>query len=840
MFGLGSFVLDHRRCRLVGSRRDTLEQISSEARMQDCKPSDFGALLRRLRLEAGLSQEQLAERARISVQAIGAYERGKRRAPHPETLALLAAALNVPDETRGLMESLADRRRGPKIAMPRTADEAQALHNFPVHHTSFVGRVRDIADLVGMVRASRIVTLLGFGGIGKTRIALELGKRVVDSYPDGVWFVPLASVNDSELVGDAIGAAIGIQSSAPTRSLKMVLQSRHALLILDNCEHLAAAISSVAAQLLADCPNIAILATSRQPLGMEGEWLFRVEGLETPLKLPAIAPSDAAAYESVQLFAQRARSVDRRFELTDRNSDAVSAICRRLEGIPLGIELAAARTNVLSVDDLLARLRDQFKLLKRVSEEGTARHQTLRATIDWSFDLLTTDEKELFRRLAIFTAGWSLEAAEFVCGGPGSGAEVLDILSSLVNKSLVSCDTTVSPQRFGFLEATREYALERLIASGEVDDVASRRALWFASFVDEMFAKFQRMSQPQWLAQVQPEIENLRASLHWALETEDNLEIAARIAGGLNPFWQARGLGEGQRCLESILQRWPGGKDKEEALLWLALAGTTVAKRKVEAAERACNLYARLNDRAGEAESLRYLAEGLRQMQRLDQAASALERATRLFCELGLVQGPSYPYLLETRALVLANTGRYAEAIAAFDDAMRRFEAFGDEAAIAGAKCQLADVEFWMGNADRALKLGDEAIGICERLGDTVKQAAMTLNVAAYHLLNGDVDIARDTARDALELAASLGIGFYVALALQHLGTIAALKGDSHRASALITYSDRWLRSEGFEREITERRSYELGLETLRRAGTAPGSPPILGETEVLAQARQV
>lgn len=808
--------------------------------MQGCKPSDFGALLRRLRLEAGLSQEQLAERARISVQAIGAYERGTRRAPHPETLGLLAAALNVPDEIRCLMESLADRRRGPKIPMPRNAHESPGPHNFPVRHTSFVGRVRDIADLAGMVTAGRIVTLLGFGGIGKTRIALELGKRVVASYPDGVWFVPLASLNDSELVADTISSAIGIQSSAPTRSLKMVLQSQHALLILDNCEHLAAAIASVAAQLLAECPNISILATSRQPLGMEGESLFRVEGLETPLQLPAMAPSEVAAYESVQLFAHRVRSVDRRFELTDRNVNAVSAICRRLEGIPLAIELAAARTNILNVDDLLARLRDRFKLLKRASKEGTARHQTLRATIDWSFDLLTSDEKQLFRRLSIFAAGWSLEAAEFVCDGEGSEADVLDLLSSLVNKSLVSCDTAVTPQRYSFLEATREYALERLIASSEMEEVALRRACWFASFVDEMFARFQRMSQPQWLAQVQPEIENLRASLHWALKTPGHLEMAARIAGGLSPLWQARGVGEGQRYLESILQRWPGGADKAEALLWLALAGTTVAKRKVEAAERARNLYGRLNDPAGEAESLRYLAEGLRQMQRLDEAASALDRAELLFREFGLVEGPSYSDLLQTRALILANSGRYAEAIASFDDAMRRFEAVADEAAIAGAKCQLADVEFWMGNAERALKLGEEATQICERLGDTVNQAAMTLNVAAYHLLEGDVDIARDAARDALELAASLGIGFYLALALQHLGTIAALKGDWHRACDLITYADHWLRSEGFEREITERRCYELGLETLRRARTIPGTLPALGEAEVLAEARQV
>jgi predicted ATPase/DNA-binding XRE family transcriptional regulator len=428
----------------------------------------FGAVLRGAREAARLSQAELAERAGLSERGLSDLERGARRRPHPETVRRLAAALRLDDAGRVAMAAAA---RAPVTAGRR----GQGSQGLTLPPTSFVGRERELATLLPLVQTTRLVSLLGVGGIGKTRLALEVAERVFNLGRHDVAVVDCAPLSEPSLVLHATAAALGVRAARGRSVADEVVAAigrRKLVLVLDNCEHLMTACAQLASELLAACRGLRVLATSRQPLGVAGELIWSVPALGWR------GPDTGA----VRLFLDRARAVAPWFALTEANTAAVAEVCRHLDGIPLAIELAAARVRALGVDELLARLDQRFRLLSDRTQTATPRHQTLQAALDWSYGLLTPSEQALFRRLSVFVGGWTLEAVEAIGADDALGStEVLDVLTQLVDQSLVQIEPPHDGDglRYRLLETVRQYAHERLAEGGEQEIVQARHASYF-------------------------------------------------------------------------------------------------------------------------------------------------------------------------------------------------------------------------------------------------------------------------------------------------------------------------------------------------------------------------
>ncbi len=433
--------------------------------MTTTTPASLGELIRSRRRAAGITQEELAERAGLSPRSISEVERGGAHLPRRDTVALLVRALDLAGPERASFEALIEHQRRRRFRIrpdrvgashgacpaPRAVDRPK--HNLPRSLTSFVGRERELAELTRLLPTMPLRTLVGAGGIGKTRLARELAAAQVADHADGVWLVELAGVDGAALVPGAVAAALGLDPAASVEDLVEHLRSKQLLLVLDNCEHLVEACAALAARLLRDCPRLRILATSREPLAIAGEGVWRVP----PLELGA----------AVRLFVDRAREANAA-TVGDELMPAIARICVAVDGIPLALELAAGRSRVLSVRELAERLDVDGGVLDGARWAGLPRHQTIRASLDWSYDLLGEQARTLLRRLAVFEDGWTLELACTVCaGGPIEPIDVLEVLAQLVDRSMVLVDARGTVARYRLLQPIRQYALERLTASGE-------------------------------------------------------------------------------------------------------------------------------------------------------------------------------------------------------------------------------------------------------------------------------------------------------------------------------------------------------------------------------------
>ena len=432
-------------------------------------------------------------------------------------------------------------------------------HNLPVLLTNFIGRDQEIAQLVRLVASTRLLTLTGAGGCGKTRLALELAANVLDRFPDGVWFVDLAAVYNPSLVTQTVASVLDVREG-PNRPIREALldyvRSRQILLVLDNCEHLITACAQLAEALLRAAVRLCILATSREVLGITGETIWRVPSLSVPEPLQPRSAESLVKYDAVRLFIERAAAVDAAFTVTGANASMVARVCHRLDGIPLAIELAAARVNVLSIEQIDSRLNDRFRLLTGGSRTAVPRQRTLKATVDWSYDLLSDSERQLLRRLSVFAGGWTMEAAEEVTSGNGCEREdVLDFLSRLIDKSLVNVDSDIDEsRRYRFLETVRQYARERLLQSGEAERLGDRHLAFFQELVQRAEPELNRAGQVTWLNRLQREHDNLRLALEWCLASPERGEQSLELATALCWFWMKRGyFREGQEYLERAL-----------------------------------------------------------------------------------------------------------------------------------------------------------------------------------------------------------------------------------------------------------------------------------------------
>jgi len=536
-------------------RETYLSLLLGLARLHEDR-ADYDSAAEVLRRSVG--EDPTREEAHVGLMRLYALKgsKGEALAQYGRLEAILLTELGTKPaaSSRALKEEIAAGRFPPKDAHPLGSPPAElpgvVKHNLPAARTSFVGRQREIVEIKRELTMTRLLSLIGVGGSGKTRLALEVAKDLVGAYPDGVWLVELASLSEGDLVPQAVAKAVGVlerpgQPLADT--LAEYLRATSVLLVVDNCEHLADSAADLLDTLLDSCPRLRVLATSRAALGLAGEVVWRVPSLSVPDTDRLPAPGEMTRYEAVRLFAERARLKLPAFQLASEDAPAVAEVCSKLEGIPLAIELATARMGTLSVRQISERLQDPLSLLSVGGRTAVSRQQTLRGTLDWSYELLSEFERALFGRLSVFAGGWTLEATEAVGTGEGiEEADVLDVLSGLVDKSLVVAEATEgSGVRYRMLEPIRQYAQEKLEESGEAEEVRRRHASFFLTLAEEAEPRLRGPEDMEWLERLEAEHDNLRAALSWALERGE-AEPGIRLAGALWRFWEARGYyGEG-------------------------------------------------------------------------------------------------------------------------------------------------------------------------------------------------------------------------------------------------------------------------------------------------------
>ena len=636
-------------------------------------------------------------------------------------------------------------------------------HNLPTRRTRLIGREQDAAAVAQAVLETEghLVTLTGAGGCGKTRLALQAAANLLDEFRDGVFLVELAPLLDPKLVPAVVAAALGLRAQ-PTRplldTLVAWLKPRQLLLVLDNCEHLVEACAQLADAVASACPSVRLLATSREPLRVEGEITWRVPSLAVP-DLASTPHLDALArFPAVRLFVERARAVQRRFELTTENAPAVARICVQLDGLPLALELGAARVRALTVGQIADRMDDSFRLLTGGSRSAPTRQQTLKATLDWSHDLLSASERTVFRRLAPFTGGWEMEAAEAVCAGDGiKRADVLDLLTCLVDKSLVLAEEQVGKARYRLLEPIRQYALEHLTSLGECDAVRGRHADHYLGLAEHAAAAlwgshttgpFGSAAQLAWHARLEQEHDNLRAGLAWA-ERQVQAETLARWCVALWGFWFLHGhLDECRRWVEATLAR---GADVPPALR------------------------ARLLGNRGMMAKLRgdYAA-----------AVGPFEEALTLCRSIGDEWNAGV--MLNMLGMLVGFLGDFAEARCRLEESLAVFRALDDAWGVGFGLLDLGQVLRYQGDLAGARTLFEEALPLLRRYGDVFKESMTQIELAGLALERGDVERAASLAREGLLLLRDSGMRWYLPEALELAAGLSASQGRPRQAAQLF------------------------------------------------------
>ncbi|HJS28691.1 MAG TPA: tetratricopeptide repeat protein [Anaerolineales bacterium] len=675
---------------------------------------------------------------------------------------------------------------------PPLLAEALIRNNLPRQLTGFIGRERELDQVKRLLQAERLVTLVGPGGVGKTRLSIQAAMEVPAGYPDGVWLVELASLADPALLAQTVARVCGVREDSARPVLASLLDylcSRRLLLLLDNCEHLVEACARLAADILQTCPEARILASSREALGVSGEASYPVPSLAVadPEDLPDI--SHLMEVESIRLFVERARSIQADFSLSERNGTAVAMICKRLDGIPLAIELAAARIRVLIPEQIASRLDDRFRLLTGGIRTAMPRHQTLRATIDWSYQLLSEPEQILFRRLAVFSGGWTVEAAEAICGGnggPDAGLDpldILDLLSHLIDKSLIMRGDDEGTARYHWLETVRQYALEKLFDSGEGERIRDRHLDWYLRLAEEAGLRLIGRDQLALLAELDPEKDNMRAALEWSARDAEASQLGLRLATALTTYWGLRGYySEGREKLSTLLEL--SGPATPPLLRANALSGgadlaymQSDYRTTQDLYERSLPIYRALGaeGRPGLADALLGLGNVATEIGDYDSAPGLFEEGLAIMRQLGDQRGIADS--LRNLGWCAMRPGDYDQAEVYLEEALAIFRQIRMETGIAGTLSGLGEVALRKGEYARAERILEESLALSRQLGIKWRTAASLGSLGWVALSLNHAARARAFLAESLEIRQEIGDLGGTAWCLEKLAELAGVEG---------------------------------------------------------------
>lgn len=655
------------------------------------------------------------------------------------------------DATR-ISRKVRESGRGRLVDVPDGRHETGAPHNLPLQLSSFVGREKELAEVERLLEDARLLTLTGTGGCGKTRLALAAAGELAGGFEDGTWLVELASLSDPDLVPQAVASVLGTREQpgrSLTETLSDYLRARQLLLVLDNCEHLIEACAVLAEALLRSCPELHILTTSREALGIGGEVAWPVPSLTLPDLRRLTEVKSLPRYEATRLFVERAAAVRPSFALTERSAVAVAQVCYRLDGIPLALELAAARAKVLSVEQIADRLDGCFGLLAGGGRTAMPRHRTLHATMDWSHELLSKKEQVLFRRLSAFSGGFSLKAAESVCAGGALEQDViLDLISHLVDKSLVLARERDGEARYRLLETVRQYGWEKLSESGEAEQVRERHARCYLALAEEAEPELKRERQVAWLERLEREHDNLRAAMRWLQGRGESGQVAA-LGWALWLFWGIRAhFAEGRGWMEQALSAEGSDMPASARAKALFVAGM-------------------MANYQGD----HWLAEPL------------IEESLGLFRELK--DKPGTAWALSNASIAAIGQGRHQQAIPLIEESVDLFLEAGEKWGASIQFCFLAVAWRDRGDHGRAKRLAERGLSLSREVGErqSISSALYTLATLAQAEL--DHEHARDLFEEGLTVSAELGNDADVAHCLEGLASIAGAEGKIVRAARL-------------------------------------------------------
>ena len=707
--------------------------------------------------------------------------------------------LDPQPETRALYKQI--RKRDVKPAQAQEQKPSlEPKHNLPLELSTFIGREKEIEQVAQLLRRQRLVTLAGAGGIGKTRLSLQVGRALLEDHPDGVWFIGLDSLAEADLVPQTVASVFDLRE-APGRPvvdvLTSLLREKTALLILDNCEHVVEACAELVLHLLTGCPNLKVLATSREVLNVTGEAVYQMPSLSMPGEDEA-SIEQLTGYESVRLFVDRAALALASFRLTNENARAVLEVCRKVDGIPLAIELAAAQVYLLQVTEILSQLQSSFDVLSTESRMAPSRHQTLQASLDWSWGLLTEAEQRFVRQLAVFAGGWTLEAAQAIYEEDTPQAGV-NLTSALVRKSLIVVDQHPGQMtRYRFHEIVRQYARARLVEAGEEDAVRARHLKYFLDLSRQIEPGLQGSAQMEWFTRASSERDNLRAALEYASKTDT--EAGLYLSGLLHSLWESFNLGEGARWLARFIQspeanNFPLAKAK--ALYTLSMLQTWAQdfKQAASIAQECLTLFRACGDRQGEADALLVLGYAL---QYFDQRAASDELYEQSLAIANSLGDP------RRRAMALFRLGydRPERQLAYWEEAIALFRQAGDRNFAAGLLCLLArfrilltgDIERAEKDLDEAVRLGllvNKSIGI----GGLWGEPGFAKSIIA--MLRGDYEQAYALLYEMVTLANELGNRMGYLWTRVHVAHVALRAGDLADARDIFAETTRNFQKDG-------------------------------------------